>query len=408
MARRRWQNGSLRIRGGMYEGRWLEDVADALGNRTRIHKSKILGPVGLLNRNLAIRELQKYLAKVNDPNYQPESLATFKSFLDTWEQVSLPNMKPSTQSAVRSVIRKHLRPFFGQMLLSEIDGLAVQKFVSSCGRPSDRYPSGVGEMRANSQGITAGAHASRWPGGGSPTLSPKTIRNCVVTLRSIWRDARSWGLVSGNPFEHLRLPPKNPQPARCFTEQEVRLILDFAQEPYRTLYWFLAETGMRAGEICALRWEDVDLETNTVCVRRSTWRGTIQGPKTQASNRAFVISRQFGLHLREQFAADTQRNPTHILFESRKGTALDPNNVANRHLRPLLRKLGLQPGGLHAFRHYNATQLARLGVPIKTAQARLGHSSPLVTLQHYTHAIAGDDRVAAERLSENLLSRRVQ
>jgi integrase len=80
---------------------------------------------------------------------------------------------------------------------------------------------------------------------------------------------------------------------------------------------------------------------------------------------------------------------------------LDPDNLVKRHLKPVLTKLGIKRGGMHAFRHGNATAIDLLNVPMKIRQGRLGHVEPRTTLG-YTHAISEDERAAAVKLDEIL------
>ena len=87
-----------------------------------------------------------------------------------------------------------------------------------------------------------------------------------------------------------------------------------------------------------------------------------------------------------------------MLFATRKGTPWDANLLIKRKLYPLLDSLGIERGGLHAFRHANSTLMDRLGVPLKLRQQRLGHSDPALTLGVFTHVASEDDLRFAEQL----------
>jgi integrase len=84
-------------------------------------------------------------------------------------------------------------------------------------------------------------------------------------------------------------------------------------------------------------------------------------------------------------------NERDLLFATRNGTPWDPNLLLKRKLYPLLDSLGIERGGLHAFRHANSTLMDRLGVPLKVRQQRLGHSDPSLTIGVYTHVHSEDD-----------------
>jgi integrase len=185
------------------------------------------------------------------------------------------------------------------------------------------------------------------------------------------------------------------------TLEETRRILAAAPEPYRTLYWLAAETGMRAGELCGIQVEDIDLNRGLVNVRQSVWHGKLQDPKSENAVRTFAISSRLREHLR-QFLAGWRPNRERLVFATRNGTPWDSNLHVKRKFRPLLHKLGIQECGLHAFRHANASLMDELSVPMKVRQQRLGHSDLRLTMNTYTHMASADDEPIAERLGETL------
>ena len=192
------------------------------------------------------------------------------------------------------------------------------------------------------------------------------------------------------------MPRLSHAQAPHFTLDELRRVLGAATEPYRTLYWLVAETGMRAGEVCALRWEDVDLANCEVCVQRSVWNGVEHSPKTQTGTRRFTISAQLATHL------GTRSRTASLVFPSEAGTALRPNNILRRHLHPLLASFGISRRGLHAFRHAMATLMDTAGVPMKVRQERLGHTNAEITMNLYTHPVADADRAFATWIGNEL------
>ena len=121
---------------------------------------------------------------------------------------------------------------------------------------------------------------------------------------------------------------------------------------------------MRAGELCGLRAIDFDFERGLVNVQQSVWRGKFQSPKSENAVRCFALSARLLEHI-----ADTLRrskpNQEGLLFATRNGTPWDANLLVKRKLYPLLDSLGIDRGGLHAFRHTNSTLMDRLSVPLK-------------------------------------------
>src|SRR6185295_11472137 len=134
LARRRFQKGRVFCRGKknpVWVGRWREDeIKD--GRIRRIERSEVLGSKSdFPTKRLALRELEKRLAVVNDPRYRARPTATFAEFASRWESLVLTQHKPSTQVTIRSHLRKHLIPFFERYQMRDIGPEDVQRFVSS-------------------------------------------------------------------------------------------------------------------------------------------------------------------------------------------------------------------------------------------------------------------------------------
>jgi integrase len=369
LARRRYQHGSLRLVGKRerkWEGRWLEDELQPEGSIRRVHRSEILGTLREMpTKRLALRELEARLQVVNSPTYRARPSATFAQFATRWETTILSQHKPSTQATIRGHLKKYLVPAFGEFAVRDVGPERVQQFIAG--------------LRVN----------------------PKTVRNMFVTLQMMWKSARAWGYVTHDALEGVVLPKRRRPQQFFFTVEEVQRILAAADEPYHTFYWLAAETGMRAGELCGLRVDDLELERCLVHIRQSAWHGKLQDPKTENAVRAFALSPRLGVHLAEHMRG-WRPNERRLLFATRNGTPWDANLLVKRKLRPLLRSLGIERGGLHAFRHANSSLMDRLGAPLKVRQQRLGHSDPRLTLGVYTHVASEDDARIAERLGELL------
>jgi len=364
LARRRYQKGRVFLRGiknPVWVGRWREDVIENGGIR-RPERSEVLGSKSdFPTKRLARRELDKRLSVVNDPRYRARPTATFAEFASRWESLVLTQHKPSTQITIRSHLRRHLVPHFGRYQMRDIGPEEVQRFVSSV------------------------------------KLSAKTARNLFATMQMLWKSARVWGYVAHDAVSDVVLPKRHRVARRFFSVEEVQRILAAAPEPHHTFYWLAVETGMRAGELCGLRVCDFDLERGLVSVRQSVWRGKVQSPKSENAVRCFALSPRLLAHVAD-FLKRWKPNEKGFLFATRNGTPWDANLLVKRKLYPLLDSLGIERGGLHAFRHTNSTLMDRLGVPLKVRQERLGHSDPSLTLGVYTHVASEDDFRFVEQL----------
>lgn len=368
MARRRFQRGMLCLRGKkkVWILKWRDDVIVG-GNIQRVHRTEVIGTLSEFpTMKLARREADTRLAVVNNPRYRARPQATFAEFAVRWSDAILVNHKPSTQATIRSHIRKYLVPHFGRQAMKDVEPEAVQQFLVSL------------------------------------RVSPKTVRNIFVTLQIMWKSARAWKYVSHDVTEGVVLPQRSNSARRHFTVEEMGRILDHADEPYRTFYWLAIETGMRAGELCALSVDDVDFERGRIRIRRSVWRGKFGEPKTDNAVRSFAVSASLLDRLRSLAAERIQLNE--LLFRTRNGTPWDANLVVKRKLRPLLRSLEIPEAGLHSFRHSNASMMDALRVPMKVRQQRLGHSDIKLTMNVYTHVASEDDEKTAEQIADVLWS----
>lgn len=360
MARRRYQKGSLVPRGEVWYGRWWEDFFGPEGRRRKYVCERLGTKEDYPTRKLALRELEQRLVRVNSPLYRGVSTIRFSQFAENWKERILPQMKPSTSLSYSLIIRKHLVPWLGDRQLSQIGPEMVQDFVVKLPR------------------------------------SPKTVHNVVNCLRSMWNTAESWGYVQGDPFRGMRLPQMIRSERRYFTLEEIQKILAAAPEKERLFYWIAAETGLRAGELCGLRWCDVG--TTALQVRQTIWRGKVQSPKSAAALRPVAISP----HLAAALSVNRPTDTLQLIFQTRKKTPWDATDVVKRKLKPLCKRLGIAPGGLHAFRHGQGTLLDQMNVPMKVRQQRLGHTNAELTLNTYTHAITSDERKFADKLGEVL------
>jgi len=173
-----------------------------------------------------------------------------------------------------------------------------------------------------------------------------------------------------NAVSDVVLPKRHRVAQRFYTLDEIQRILEAAQELERTLYCLAAETGMRGGELCGLQVTDFDLERGLVRVNRSVWRGKIQSTTSEHPDRCIALSPQLLYHLAE-YLRRWKPNEKGWLFATRNGTPLDQNLIVKRKLQPLLISLGINRGGLHAFRHGNISIMDRFGVPLKSGWSAL-------------------------------------
>lgn len=363
MARRRYQKGSVFLRGKKHQvwvGRWREDVIGKDGSVRRIRKNEVLGTrQELATQRLALRELERRLSHVNDLRYRPLKDETFAEFAAWWKKNVLPNYRPSTRSAVQSQLKNSLIPYFGSWPMRDIDYTSLQAFVN---------------------------HS---------TKSPKTRRNHVLTLQMMWQAAMEGHWVDHKPFGRLRYPPKAPKDPQFYTAEEAKLIIGAASGQFKTLYWLAAETGLRSGELAGLRLRNLDLANFRIHITHSVWGGRLQEPKTANAKRTIAISPALAEHLMS-FLQAWKANEKEFLFSSPRGGPIHPTTIKRRNLTPLCKQLGIQSKAMQGFRHGCATMMDHANVPEKVRQERLGHApGSKVTMVHYTHSLPADHQAAA-------------
>jgi hypothetical protein len=162
-------------------------------------------------------------------------------------------------------------------------------------------------------------------------------------------------------------------------------------------------TGMRLGELLALRWSDVEWRNRRLWVRRSiTRKGTVQEPKTRGSVRAIAITPTLLSALREHRMRSAYKADGALIFSTAKGTPLDGVNLVRREFKPALRKAKLPDIRFHDLRHGFASLLIAQGEHPKLISEQLGHSSVKITMDRYGHLMDQSYGDASARLDATL------
>ena len=240
--------------------------------------------------------------------------------------------------------------------------------------------------------------------------SPKTVRNHHALLAAALHQAVRWGWVRRNVAEMAKPPRVTQRVVRPPSVDAVRQLVVAAEERdprLAPLVMMAALTGMRRGELCALRWSDLDLDEGQIEVARSVVLvpGGL-GEKTTKTNRTRRVALDdVGLSVLrthrarvEEWArlADEELRPDAFIFSPYVDGSLPfrPDNVTNFFIR-VRDELKLPDVRLHDLRHFTATQLIGAGVDVRTVAGRLGHTDPSMTLRVYSHALEERDRAAA-------------
>jgi integrase len=356
----------------VWVARWREDVLREDGKVGRILRSVVLGSVAdLPTRRHAQIRLDEELRAVNQGTVRPESSMLFGTFAEEqWKTLVLPTLKLSTQHGYKTVLAKHVLPYWRDWRLRDLSKQDVQQWVT------DRFKRQLG-----------------W----------QTVRNAWTLLSGILETAVEYGSLSMNPARGVKFPPKDLKEApTLIAGEDFMKLLKHLDEPYRTMVCLIAVTGLRIGEMFALRWRSLDLEIGTLSVRESVFEGKFQHPKTQKSRRTIPLGPHAVSWLRAHRLRARRTADEDLVFGNRKGQPLRESKLLRNVLQPAAEAAGLGRVTWHQFRHIHSSLLNDLRVPVKIAQEQLGHSSISTTLNIYTHVVDASHRKAIEALEREL------
>lgn len=366
MARRRFQHGSLFRRGRrnkVWVARWWEEIINPDGSIGRTRRAEVLGTVAELpSRSCAMEILSKRLNPINSGTQRPQSTRIYSDFITKdWMPVVLPTLKYATQKHYRYIVNIHLLPIFGSIRLTDIKRECIQPFLAA---------------KLNSG------------------LAWKTVKHIRGVFGRTLATAEDWGYINQNPVSKTELPrrPRNLSPRPVLQPHQVQLLTKELSEPSRSIALLLVLTGLRIGELLALRWKAIDLTAGTLRVVETVYDGHFDTPKTDRSARLIPLGSEV-VALLNRLRQD-QVNPNSLVFATQAGGPLNRHNLLRRYLKPACKRLEL--GGItwHSLRHSHATMLDATGAPLGTVQALLGHSTSEITREVYLHAIPDDQRKA--------------
>lgn len=240
-------------------------------------------------------------------------------------------------------------------------------------------------------------------------LSKHTIHKTHKFLKAIFSKAQSLDMIKKNIMLAVPAPKFEKKEIEIFTKEEIAAILKTCKNHQKLkhrypMFLLAVTTGMRLGEVLALRWCDVDLKNMEISIKYtlSYLAGAgiqITSPKTKAARRKISIPIETANALKELKSGTVINiDQSSLCFITRNGTPLFPRNV-DRAWKDLLACAGVTYRKFHALRHTHATELLATGVPIIEVSRRLGHAKITHTLELYGHAIKGYDKGISDKIS---------
>lgn len=355
---------------GRWEGR-LKSGFDAFGKaQYRSFYGKTYGEVK-----------NKLLAAIRNENSFETAEICFADVLELWLSANRVRLKRATENKYRNIIESHILPTMGNVPLCRISSAVINDFLH------EKMKSG------------------RLDGDGG--LSPSYVRSIMIVINSALCYAAREGMCRPliNPIHKPAAPPRKP-PVLSATDTE-RLSMYAIEHGGETGLGVLLSlcAGLRIGEICALRWSDVNLDAKVLHVRHTVSRVRaaegnankteliLDEPKTKMSSRDIPISEKL-----IPLLCDAKSRASSPFVVSCTAGFVSPRTYEYRY-RQLLKKCGIPSVNYHALRHTFATRCVDAGVDIKTLSEVLGHADASVTLNTYVHPSMEQKRRQLEKLA---------
>lgn len=362
-------------------------IDPATGRRRQQRRS------GFRTRKDAEAALRQTIAALVDGTFVERTDQSVDAYLNGWltTLVSGQRVKPKTARSYEECLDR-LRPHLGAIRLQALRPADVER----------AYTALLTNGRRNGQG----------------GLHPRTVLHTHRVLHKALADAERLGLIARNAARSVALPsmPALTSVDQVWTADELRRFLaGVATDSLHAAFVLAATTGMRRGEVAALRWSDVDLDAGLLRVEESVTpvRGRLvfSAPKTKKGVRQMSLDRSTVAVLRAHRRRQTQRRlalgpvwvETGRVFTRDDGDLLHPD-VLSKRFRAWTTRLDLPEIPFHGLRHTWATLALEKGIHTKVVSERLGHANSSVTLDIYSKVRPALDLEAAERVAQELFA----
>lgn len=345
---------------GRWEGRYIK--------RYNTNGKAVYGYVYEHSYTKVKRKLRDAISSNLDESKSSASIS-FNALFDSWLDNKKEAVKESTYVQYERIVEKHLRLHWGMLNVTDFLDQLVEQYID--------------QLQAK----------GRLDGNGG--LSSKSINDIAVVLKSVIRYAQRHG---------INIPSSLQWPAKMKTKKKQFKVL--LLEDQRKLVGYLTDNidlekvaillslfcGLRIGEICALKWEDINLEYSVLSVRNTLQRIKCNDPLSSHKTKVIITSPKSDCSIRDipipdflveclkKFAA----SPSSFVLTGDEHRYVEPRTMQYRFKRILL-TCELEPLNFHALRHTFATRCVELEFEIKSLSEVLGHSTVSITLNRYVH-----------------------
>ena len=357
---------------GRWEGRYLtykdgaKKYISVYGRTYAAVKDKLL----IAKQNAVVSQIENNL---------PDCTLTMQNLFVKWLREKASVIKPSSYIRYTGLLKAHLLPALGSCAVSK---LTVQKISSFL---QDKLHNGRLDKKGG--------------------LSAKTIADILCLIKSAVKMAlRDFNLPQAAAILTMRSPIsiRSRKPEILNENECTNLSRQIVRRPESeaAAILFCLNTGLRLGEVCALRWADIDFEAKTLTVSHTVQRVTqngksvllLQSPKTEAGKRTIPLTAEIILMLQNR----KKKHSREYVFGSNK--PLEPRTLQYR-FAALLKKCNISRRNFHTLRHTFASRFVALGGDVKSLSEILGHANVRTTMQLYVHPSLEQKRADMELIN---------
>ncbi len=346
--------------------RWRERLDGPDGKYKMVLRYKALGKVSL---HEATEELRRHLAAAAEPKQKP---LTFSELSASWEANVLPHYpKHSTRKHHAEILKNKLIPYFGQMLLAEITGENVQRFI----------------------------HLMVEKG-----YAPHSVHHYHTVLSAVLTKAVEWKHISSNPAYGVRLPKIEPvREQHTLGYKQAQNLMEMLPFRVKVAVALALSTGARRGELFALRWKHLDAGAKTLCITEAIYDEVLDSPKTKDSIRTVPLPEPI-VQLLTTWRSHTKFGKAEdFIFAGREGVSGDPKRMLRDHIKPACKSLRIPDATWLTFRRTWATWADGKGITPKMRGELMGNSAE-INQQVYTKVLPETLRYAVDVVGKELFS----
>ena len=329
---------------------------------------------------------KKMSLRKQDNNIQPtrkrSDFKLFRDWCDEWIEVKKLSIKASSYIRYNNLLEKHINPILGNLQISSINTVLIREFLQN--------------------GLTKG----RLDGRGG--LSAKSMTDILAIVKEVFGFAQNAGEQTFCDFTQTPIKKilHEMRVLSRFEEQRLIAVLTDRMDLYKLGVYICLFTGLRIGELCALRWKNISFTEKVIKVEHTLQRLQNNDPQAAVKTRIIITDPKSYSSMREiplpDFLLDILQpfagTPNSFLLSGDSKRYVEPRTMQNR-FKIYLREGQIREVNFHSLRHTFATRCIELGFDVKTLSEILGHSSVKITLDRYVHPSMEQKLMHMEKLS---------